>query len=441
MHDLGLVDTTRDHLKHAGLKNRSVLDETEDLMTHSVFGLPAQFLRSFTVDNSETLCVQVSPVLEGDICTDLVGMFNIFQLEQLVEMATSDGDQHVIEVVCHPVSQRSSAPHSSLAVNICFNVSMVDEAHPFVQISLMPRLILTNRLPIDIMIRTPMPHTFSKKEPSHNSSEDYRIVDNNFTIHEMKPLGSVEIFTPGPSIAISMSCADLPIAGTATGWMDGGWLDVPLGSNKKLPEPVALTFPFKAESVVKYSSRHVSGQPQGFGNGSDFFVVEADDVTPDLAGERNAIKRRDSTRTVVVMVCNYAVDHTGNLLFEEVTDIDEAGRQMRQPGRMPPPFSAFSSAKLRRRVSLLPVSSKYIRLVELTMDGEDGMKRSMPFRVDDVSLTEGIDSMPILWTNNTPSGYFAYRNLTAEGAEIHVVSNCSRNTFALIFISTLIAKK
>jgi hypothetical protein len=121
------------------------------------------------------------------------------------------------------------------------------------------------------------------------------------------------------------------------------------------------------------------------------------------------------------MVCNYAVDHTGNLLFEEVPDVTEPTKQRRPSTRMSPPFSAFSSAKLRRRVSLLPTSSKYIRLVELTMDGEDGMKRSMPFRVDDVSMTCGIDSMPILWTNHAPSGYFAYRNLTAEGAEIHVV--------------------
>lgn len=300
MHDLGLVDMTRDHKSSASsVKDQSLLHKNEELMTHSVFGLPAQFLRSFTVDNSETLCVQVSPVLEGGESADLVGLFNIFQLEQLVEIATSDSDQRIIEVACHPVSQRTSSPHSSLAVNVCFNVSLVDDAHPFVQLSIMPRLILTNRLPIDIMLRTPMPHTFNKKETAHSSSEDYRIIDKNFTIHgengiwwsivydaciaphkslhllpEMKPLDSVEIFTPGPSIAISMSCADLPIAGTATDWMDGGWLDVPLGSNKKLPEPVKLTFPFKAESLIKYSSsRQLPGHMEGFGKGSEFFVV------------------------------------------------------------------------------------------------------------------------------------------------------------------------
>jgi len=55
------------------------------------------------------------------------------------------------------------------------------------------------------------------------------------------------------------------------------------------------------------------------------------------------------------------------------------------------------------------------------MDGDEGMKKSVPFRVEDVSLTEGIDATPILWADSTPSGYFAYRNLTAEGSELHVV--------------------
>ena len=186
MHDLGLVDMTQDHMTAASstTKKHSSLHENEKLMTHSVFGLPAQFLRSFTVDNSETLCVQVSPVLEGGHNnSDLIGMFNIFQLEQLVEIATSDANEQIIEVSCHPSSQRSSSPNPSLAVNICFNVSLVDNAHPFVQLSLMPRLILTNKLPIDIMLRTPMLHTFKKKEPyCHNYCGDYRIVDDNFTV-------------------------------------------------------------------------------------------------------------------------------------------------------------------------------------------------------------------------------------------------------------------
>ena len=91
---------------------------------------------------------------------------------------------------------------------------------------------------------------------------------------EMKPFGSVEVFTPGPSVAISMSCADLPIAGTATDWMNGGWLDIPLGCRKRLPEPINLIFPFKTASLVRYSSfKNIAGRLESVGNGSEFFVV------------------------------------------------------------------------------------------------------------------------------------------------------------------------
>jgi hypothetical protein len=98
------------------------------------------------IDNSETLCVQVSPVLEGEESSDLVGLFNIPQLEQLVEVATSDSDQQIIEVSCHTVSHRASQ-HPSLTANVCINVSLVDDAHPFVQLSITPRLILVSLNP------------------------------------------------------------------------------------------------------------------------------------------------------------------------------------------------------------------------------------------------------------------------------------------------------
>ena len=101
-----------------------------------------------------------------------------------------------------------------------------------------------------------------------------------FMCEEMKPFGSIEIFTPGPSVAISMSCADLPIAGTATDWMSGGWLDIPLGSRKRLPEPIKLIFPFKTASLVRYSSsKKISGQFDSVGNGSEFFVVGMSHLT------------------------------------------------------------------------------------------------------------------------------------------------------------------
>jgi len=417
VHDLGVVNKSQKR-KVTRDGSTSFLKQSEDLMTHSVFGLPAPLLRSFTVDNSETLCLQISPVLDDPDGVELVGMFN---LPPLVNIATSNESRSVTEVACSPSSRANRS--SSLAANIRCKVSLVEGSHPFVELFIEPRAILSNKLPVSVILRTPMPHTFVSAEHANDDTEDPNPI---YTTHRLRTLESVEVFTPGPSIAASVKCADLPIGGTATGWVDGQFLDIPLKG--RILEPMLCTFPFQTKSLDQYEplSRQVGNQ----GSGSDFHVLEAEDVTPDL---KESCKRGQNTaaskdiRTVVFIVLNYAVDHTGTLLFEKVS-LRTNSKSQRNVKAIDstsmvgsPPYSAFSSTHHRRRVSLLPDSSTFIRLVKLTMDGDEGMRRSVPFRIEDCSMTEGIDSMPIMWVDTTPSGYFAYRHLTAEGSELHVV--------------------
>lgn len=413
--DLGIV--AKSGKRNRSLSSESVLKEHKDLMTHSVFGLPAQLLRSVTIDTSATLCLQMSPVFQISDDAELFGMFNLPSFQRLLGITRTESSRRVIEVVCSPASRTSR--NSSLGANISCKVTLVDEAHPFVELFIEPRVILRNSMPVSLIVRTPMPHTFisaaHQPDDTHGESED-----PNFTTHRIRPLESVEVFTPGPSIAISLKCADLPIGGTTTGWVDGNFIDIPLKGT--ILEPVRCTFPFQTKSMDRYES---SRQFAGPVSGNDFYVVEAGDVTPDLKETNknsHMTHSHGTVRTVSVIVCNYAVDHTGRLLFEKVsTTPDNESLRHSKLIRGSPPYSAFSSTHHRRRVTLLPESTALIRLVELTMEGEVGMKRSVPFRVEDCSMTEGIDSMSIMWADSTPSGYFAYRNLTAEGSELHVV--------------------
>jgi len=87
------------------------------------------------------------------------------------------------------------------------------------------------------------------------------------------------------------------------------------------------------------------------------------------------------------------------------------------------PWSAFSSMQKGRRLTLLPKSSTPIHLVELTIKGNDGMRKSFPFKVDDISICEGgAESSAIMWENNIVSGYFAYRQLRSFGqSEVHII--------------------
>lgn len=422
VNDLGVLNKDNKRNRPVSDDSVSLIKENEDLMSHSVFGLPAPLLRGFTVDTSETICLQISPTLEnqGDD-DDLFGLFNMPPLDHLIKIAASDERRRVLTVVCSPSHRQTKV--SSLAVNICCKVSLVGHARPFVELFIEPRLVMQNKMPVSLIVQTPMPHTFIT---SNASQPENSFEDPNYTTHIMKPLESVEVFTPGPSLAISMKCADLPIGGTSTGWVDGNFVDIPL--NGRLLEPLRCTFPFQTKSLNRYET---SRQVAGLTKGSDFHVVEEGDVTPDLDGtvKGRSIESQAGNRTIVFIVCNYAVDHTGTLLFEKVSGENENQRNLKsvaeslhvRSGLVSPPYSAFSSAHHRRRISLLPDSNTFIRLVKLTMDGEEGMKRSTPFRIEDCSMTQGIDSMPILWGDGAPSTYFAYRNLTAEGSELHVV--------------------
>jgi len=427
VHDLGIVKIAPKSTSVNGSGGKSLLKESEELMTHSKFGLPAPLLTSFMIDTSETLCLQISPVLKETNDFALAGMFNLPPLDRLVEIATSSQGEarRVIEVSCSPSTRARNL--SSLVANVCCKVTLVDGAHPFVQLFIEPRVVMTNRLPVSVLLRTPMPHTLVSSNSDSGGESLEHDDDSKYATHELASKESVEVFTPGPSIAISLTCADVPIGGTAIGWNEGGWLDIPLGKNKKILEPLKCTFPFETKSLDSYPS---SCKTTSVGSGSEFFVLEADDVTPDL---KQTVTRTsgssDSCRTVVIMVCNYVVDHIGSILFEEVAPSDNTARRSSSTRSSinssfldsSPPFSAFSSRLHRRRVSLLPRSSNLIRLVQLTMDGDEGMKRSVPFRIEDVSMTEGIDAMPILWMDTTPTGFFLYRHLTTEGSELHVV--------------------
>ena len=424
--DLGILSKAQKRNRSVGDGSKSLLKESEDLMSHSVFGLPAPLLRGFTVDTSETLCLQITPVLEESVGSGLFGLFNMPPLDHLIKIATSDDRKRVITVACSPSSRHTRV--SSLSVNICCKVSLVGNCRPFVELFVEPRVIMQNKMPVSLILRTPMPHTFISSDSSQSENSHAELEDPNYTTHRIRTFESVEVFTPGPSLAISLKCADLPIGGTSTGWVEGTFIDIPL--NAKIIQPLRCTFPFETKSHRYESLKLVSGA----NSGSDFHVVEEGDVTPDLNGavkSTRGLESQGGARTVVFIVCNYAVDHTGTLLFENVsgTENNESQRNLKSVAESlhlrsvvgSPPYSAFSSTHHRRRVSLLPDSQKFIRLVKLTMDGEEGMKRSIPFRIEDCSMTQGIDSMQIMWWDGAPSTYFAYRNLTSEGSELHIV--------------------
>lgn len=140
-------------------------------------------------------------------------------------------------------------------------------------------------------------------------------------MHEISPGDKIEIFTPGPSIAVDVKCADMPTAGTPMGWMET-WVDLPLTPEFGLTDPLRCVFPFH---------RKVNSPTLWGADGLEFFIADGNTDFSEFfhgiaAGEMQkrastaesygmemvaALSDVDSQRTFFMTVCNYGVDHTG----------------------------------------------------------------------------------------------------------------------------------
>lgn len=402
------------------------------------FGIPLDLLSQ----EDKTTTLRISPQIDG---AKVLGEIILPSLREVVAHTGSGEATSRLEVTCK--SPRNLAEKKKdgarlpdpFSLQVRLKANLVDRDYPFIELFLEPRLLLQNRLPVRITLRTPMPHTFKAKENQakiEGSTKEYE------TYHELAQSQFVEVYTPGPSIAISVKCSDPPVGGTATDWMEGGWVDVPLGREFGLSEPIRCVFPFVRRSNSDQSL------PAGT-DGSEFFIAESgDDLSTVLrkddtynTGDTSAyeddngpvelVEPKSATRNVLITVCNYAVDHTGDVLFE--TASDKSGnrksssalvqRSIRRSTMVPRscPFSAFAS--LHRRITLLPHQKEPLRLLHLTMEGDEGVRRSKPFYLHDISVCNGgLESTAVNWEDNSESGFYAYRKLVdAYQFEVHVI--------------------
>jgi hypothetical protein len=327
------------------------------------------------------------------------------------------------ETVCRPVPRDPGLPPNtsldSFVVQVRVVGRIVDSSHPCLDIFLEPRALIENRFPIPITLRTPMPHTYSDRQLDDEQGS---------TIHELKPNKKVEIYTLGPSIAISVKCTDNPVGGTPTGWIDGNWVDLPLTPGYRLPEPLRCSFPF-----TSYSGGTVPGGP-------DFFIADGAVVLSDLSSWAETNKEEGSNvasglelafetptdgglRTFYITICNFSVDHTGESLFGIIDRTSPRKSVRKDQKTTSTPLGAYRSNRHHGRISLLPPANEKIQLIHLTMEGETGMRRSQPFRMEEISIAEGgVNSSPILWENGQPSGLFGYQKLiNGYQSELHVI--------------------
>jgi len=426
--------------------------------SRSALSIPMPLLGNFQKDwqnyGRTEVALKITPLLPqtNDLHNDVTqlsgGEIPISVSLQKIRQAHGDYIHSSVEVTC-----RLGQHLPALTLQVTYTMTLIDGGHVFLNVSLEPRAIVENKMPVAMKIRTPMPLTFSscQKEENGNSNE---------TTHCVNPNEFIEIFTPGPSIAFTTRTWDNRIAGLELG--DSGWVDLPLTHEFRLQEPIVGTLPLQTGKPT-FSERSPSNRDVGV----EFYIVQGVENLKTLAyldarkprsEFPNSQFRSNGPLSFSLTICNYAVDHTGYILFEQATKIgdgplmwqsniatpaNESERSlfnefngiaknirtsqtrssMGNRGSQPLPFGAFSSPVHRRRISLLPNAQCPIRLLQMTIAGTDGFNRTMPFMIDHTPLGDGgASTLPILWENRQESGLFAYRHLINEHqSEIHII--------------------
>lgn len=392
------------------------------------FGIPVTSLSKFRESwgssrKEATLIIAIRPLLDDiNDAWCLEGEMAIHVNEDILSSTKS----YRVDVECRPrmkalkleaTSPRDLYPFHLRAI---VSIRLVDNLHPSIDIMLEPRAVVVNDMPIPLILKSPMPHIFASKGQFDGSGHDDHC-------YELQEDTTIEIFTPGPSIALDIRIKDSPVGGTTTEWMDEGWIELPLSAAFRLTEPLRCKFGAAPKGSMPSLAACEFFIAQGTEQKSNLF--SASKVEPADDGIEVSVETDDvQIGTFYITVGNYAIDHSGDLLIERVAQNEiEKGNSRRDRERLDgssaSPLGAYANESYVGRLSLLPGPKDLIRLLHLTMEGATGFKRSVAFAVEDLAICNGgFESTPIFFEDGNPAGFFAYRQLVKSyQSEIHLI--------------------
>ncbi|CAJ1900990.1 unnamed protein product [Cylindrotheca closterium] len=384
-------------IAHNEEKENTALTEINGVATEpsNRFSVPMNLLNS----GHSPVFLRLSPNLKSDTTQVLSGGLDV--ASQFRKLSKS-GRVCRVDLTCYANSGGSKSM-DPFVVQVLLKGTLIDDKTMNIDVFLEPRAVIENLFPIDISIRSKMPHTFSLSARDSNDGD-----------HRLKPGNRVEVFTRGDALAIAIKPTHKPSAGSSLEWMD---LELPLKSEFRLAEPMSCLFRF-AESKKRNSEFFIAEGYEGLDQLSEVMADEA----PKKLGSKSSLRTvslEDPLRLFHVTVCCYGVDHTGEILFELL----ESKKEQKQKQKQYHPFGAFPSGKDSIRLTMLPRSNAMLRLLRVSSSSEAGYKATLPFTMDDLVIGEGgLNALPILWENKKSSGYCAYRRLVNEHqSEVHIV--------------------
>ena len=251
---------------------------------------------------------------------------------------------------------------TDMVINAAISITIVEE-NPLIDMSLQPRLILQNNLPLPVIVRTPDCHILSPfKEIDREQYERQ-------TMHHLNTCDSMQIFNSRDMVRISTKFKEKSLD-----WMQPEFIDLHLNKSHQ-------------DDLVCLLKENSAG----------FAICE--------------INSNKHSRSLSMMAQCIIIDHVEEFSIETVQFQEDSNHEYNT-------LTSFSNEKYGRFV-LMPDILSHVRICQQK-------SYSNLFKIDLIDVGIGaFESSQLFWEDLTYSGYYVYRKVIDMGVlvtELHIIS-------------------
>jgi len=231
----------------------------------SSLGVPITTLSDFKDDEETELLIYPNTGADAEE-GEKWGVFSLPSVGTILKMFLEKKTTTLTNVTCHSPTMTTSQNEKKLAsgdidgpcIQVCLKLTPVSDSHPYLEVFLQPRSILTNHLPVSVSMKSlfmSRAYTFDYEIGSVSGGDDESDGANNKKLSKviaLEPEQFVEIFTPEESINVSFKIVTRHVAGISTTWVKEGEEEqvvIPMGYDKRLNEPLRYLFPYVKEEM------------------------------------------------------------------------------------------------------------------------------------------------------------------------------------------------
>ena len=403
-----LVESTQQNLVPYDLKEGTLSKESRRMGVR--FSNMSKLVKTWTETKKGQLTLRFYPDFgAGAESSNIYGDLVVETKHERISQAENHTIRFRSDVLCGPGGKVDETV-DTFVFQASVKLQLIGDLKLVSSFILEPRAQLVNTMPVHITVLSGGGYVFSSNMQNNPPTK--------VKVHQLAPGRKMEIFSPGNTLPVKIRCSEQPLKGTPTG-ITSEWIQIPFSG---LDTPLMSFFPFAIEESHSFSTTL----------GNEFFIAEANNYLPDFFLERiNDDTRKDESRdfknpkrvgppTYLITVGNYGVDHTRNILFEQL--VSKSKRLFKAASTKKSfPMSSFGEQDRGQTISLLPTAEIPIRIIQRGPSQKE--LTSATFRIEELSMTEGgAQATPLLWANGSESGYYAYRKLVSSfQSELHVI--------------------